>query len=269
MSGASGFQVDGDAPTAYERHASVFMTPLITELLDRAEPALGSSLLDVACGTGLVARAAARRVGRDGRVAGVDVNEAMLAAARDLAGSRPPVIEWHAASADALPFNDGEFDTVLAQQGIQFFPDLAAATGELVRVTRSGGTVAVTAWTRLEDSPYFHAQRSAMAETLGEEAVAGYAEAFTPDVEPIRDAFVAAGLSDVRCEVLAPEVTLPGVARFAAAHIASTPWGPAFAAAPADQQKRIGRRISDLLLEDTIDGAAVVPFSSWLVTGTR
>ncbi len=269
MSDESGFQVADDAPAAYEQHHRVFMTPLVEALLDRVEPGERSSVLDVACGTGFLSRAAAQRVGEKGRVAGVDVNEAMLAMAQDRAPRGAPTIGWHHASAQALPFEDATFDAVVSQQGIQFFPDLDAAVVEFARVAKPHGTVAVTAWTAIEDSPYFHAQLTAMTEMLGADAMAGMAEAFVPSGERIRDAFVAAGLSDVTMEVVAPEVTLPSITRYVAAQITATPWGPAFTAAGKDVRKRIIMRMSDMLIEDTIDGSPVVPFSSWLVAGTR
>jgi len=202
-------------------------------------------------------------------VAGVDVNEAMLATAREQAPSRPPIIEWHTASAEHLPFEDAAFDSVVSQQGIQFFGDIEAAVVEQARVTRPGGTVAATSWTAVEDSPYMHAQLRAMSEVLGDAPMAGCTAPFNVPGERLRDAFVAAGLTDVTCEVVAPEVILPTITRYAAEQVAATPWGPAFAAASADQKHQIVRRIADLLLEDTIDGSPHVPFSTWLVAGTR
>jgi ubiquinone/menaquinone biosynthesis C-methylase UbiE len=96
-------------------------------------------VLDVACGTGVVAREAARRVGPAGAVAGLDRNEGMLAVARRMA----PGIAWRHGLAEALPFPDGAFDAVICQFGLMFFEDRGKALGEMWRALRPGGRLAV------------------------------------------------------------------------------------------------------------------------------
>jgi len=103
-------------------------------------------VLDVACGTGVVTRAAAERVASGGRVAGIDLNPGMIAVARSLPPTAGAAIEWHEASALALPFADSGFDVVLCQQGLQFFPDKALALREMRRVLRPGGRLALSVW---------------------------------------------------------------------------------------------------------------------------
>ena len=95
----------------------------------------GKRVLDVACGTGIVARKAAGLVGPGGRIAGLDLNEGMLRVARECAGREgATAIEWYHGDVSRMPFSSGEFDTVLCQQGLQFFPDKAAALREMNRV---------------------------------------------------------------------------------------------------------------------------------------
>ena len=86
--------------------------PLATDLIDIAALGLGERVLDVACGTGVVARLAAERVGATGTVAGIDLNPGMLEVARSVT---PPsmAIEWHESSAEAIPLPDEAFDVVL------------------------------------------------------------------------------------------------------------------------------------------------------------
>jgi ubiquinone/menaquinone biosynthesis C-methylase UbiE len=93
----------------------------------------------VACGTGVVARLAAERVGSTGSVA--DVNARMLAVARDTSASETA---WHEASAEAMPVADESFDTVLCQLGLQFFRDRPAALGECRRVLVTDGRIALS-----------------------------------------------------------------------------------------------------------------------------
>ncbi len=135
-------------PEAYDR----WMTPQLFEpwasrLLDTVSLPEGGSVLDVATGPGTVARLAATRAGAAGRVVASDVSGPMLALAR----ARPADpgaagIDWVEAPATALPAEDGAFDVVLCQHGLQFFTDRPAAAGEMRRVTRPGGTLAVSTW---------------------------------------------------------------------------------------------------------------------------
>ena len=133
MSDHEHWQLDGSAPELYER----YLVPAITriwasDLIDRAGPKPGKSLLDVACGTGVVARLAAERM-RTGRVVGLDLNEGMLAVARSVPITGAP-IEWREGSALSLPFENRSFDLVLCQLGVQFFPDRSLALREMKRV---------------------------------------------------------------------------------------------------------------------------------------
>ena len=125
------WQVAGSAPEAYERVVlpAVFgaWAPILVEL---AHPHLGKRVVDVACGTGIVARVAASRVGPTGAVVGVDLNSGMLSVARSTVStdswSRAP-LQWQEANTDKLPLPGGSFDIVYCQFGRQLFADRAAA----------------------------------------------------------------------------------------------------------------------------------------------
>jgi ubiquinone/menaquinone biosynthesis C-methylase UbiE len=133
----------GTAPENYERYfVPAIGRPLAGALVDVAGVGPGQRVLDVACGTGIVASVAAERVGAEGSVAGVDLNPGMLAVARSTPASGVP-ISWHEAAADALPFPDGAFDLVLCQLGLQFFPDRLGALREMRRVLAPSGRTLV------------------------------------------------------------------------------------------------------------------------------
>jgi SAM-dependent methyltransferase len=135
-------------PDEYERLlAPVVFEPWAEVLLDAVTIVPGSRVLDVATGTGVVARAAARRLGEEGNVVACDVSAAMLARAASVgahAGAAP--IEYREGSADALPVDDGWGDVVLCQQGLQFFPAQASAVSEMRRVLRRGGAAGIAVW---------------------------------------------------------------------------------------------------------------------------
>ena len=123
------WQLEGSAAELYER----YLVPAITakwaeDLIVRAQPRAGESVLDIACGTGVVARLAARRVAARGQVTGLDLNAGMLAVARRVPNEGPP-INWIEGSALDLPFPSDSFDVVLCQLGLQFFPDRSNETG--------------------------------------------------------------------------------------------------------------------------------------------
>lgn len=140
MSELEQFQVSGNAAEHYERYiVPTIFIPWSTDLLERAALQPGERVLDVACGTGVVARHAAQQVGSDGTVTGLDLNPVMLEVARTQAASSDAVVEWHQGDAGALPFDDAAFDVVLCQQGLQFFPDKVKALREMHRVLVPGG----------------------------------------------------------------------------------------------------------------------------------
>lgn len=126
----------------------------------------GHKVLDVACGTGALARAAASRVGSGGQVTGLDLNPGMLAVAGELA----PEIEWTQGDAGGLPFNDDVFDVVASNFGLMFFPNRQAAIGEMLRVLKPGGRLVVAVWDTLENTPAYATAVATLARIAGEAA---------------------------------------------------------------------------------------------------
>ena len=107
-----------------------------------AKVAPGDRVLDVGCGTGVLARAAADRVAAEGQVTGLDRNEGMLAVARRLR----PGIDWRQGDATKLPFADESYDVVVSQFALMYFPDRAAALKEMAAGAAAGGRLAIAVW---------------------------------------------------------------------------------------------------------------------------
>ena len=149
---AEQFQLSVEAAQQYE---AAFVPAIFAEwaplLADIARVHEGQSVLDVACGTGIVARTVADRLAGTGRVAGLDLNEGMLAVARRLR----PELDWQRGDAADLPYEDDTFDVVLCQMALMFFPDGVAALRELGRVARPGRTVALSVPAALDDQPAY------------------------------------------------------------------------------------------------------------------
>ncbi len=202
--------------------------PWAGELLDRAKPQPGERVLDVACGTGIVARMVAQRTNGQARVVGLDVSPAMLEGARSAAASEGVEIAWHEGSADSLPFPDASFDLVVVQQGLQFFPDKAAAVGEMYRVLDAGGRVVSSTWTEIANSPLFEVLSDLVQKHLGAPAL--HMPFSLSDRETLRSLFVDAGFDAVEVERVTRTVRFPANDMFVDLSLAS-----AAAAVPALQ----------------------------------
>jgi SAM-dependent methyltransferase len=169
----------------------------------RVEP--NQRALDVACGTGVLARALAERVKPRGTATGLDINEGMLTVAR----RKAPGVDWRHGAAEALPFDDATFDVVVSQFGLMFFQDRARAIGEMLRVLRPGGRLAVAVWDSLDRTPAYRAFVGLLDRLFG----AGTAEALRSpfvlgDTDGLRALFRDGGAPDVQI------VTHEGKGRF-------------------------------------------------------
>jgi SAM-dependent methyltransferase len=150
LTAASG--VDTSAAEAFE----TFLVPPVfgpwsRMLVEAVAPLPGERLLDVACGTGAAARHAAGLVGADGYVAALDINEGMVVHGASLDGAG--AIDWRIGNALDLPWDTDHFDAAVCNQGLQFFPDRAAAVAELKRVLKPGGRLGIGLYAELPYCP--------------------------------------------------------------------------------------------------------------------
>jgi ubiquinone/menaquinone biosynthesis C-methylase UbiE len=219
------WQLDGSAPELYQRHLVPAMTALwAADLADRAALRPGERALDVACGTGVVARVAAERLGAAGHVAALDINAGMLAVAR----SRPAVsgapIEWQEGTALALPFPDAAFDVVLCQLGLQFFPDRGAALAQMRRVLAPGGRLALSVFGPIEHNPATHALADALDRHLGPGASAAKrTEHALADTGALRALVERAGFAGVAIDTASKQVRFASGADYVRIQLAATP----------------------------------------------
>lgn len=176
--------------TAAEIYESFFVPALFGQwperLLDAIDVASTERLLDVGCGTGILARAAADRA-NEGAVTGLDVNDGMLAVARK-ADDR---VTWREGVAEALPFPDAGFDHVLSQFALMFFTDQVAGLREMHRVLRPGGSVAIATWSEVSRSPGYAAMIDLLQRLFGDAAANALRAPFTlgteADLRPVLD----------------------------------------------------------------------------------
>lgn len=168
----------------------------------------GDRVLDVACGTGILARVAMERLGRGGHVVGIDVSPDMLAVAR----AEAPDIDWREGNAASLPLAEGEqFDIVACQQGLQFFPDKAAAAFEMRRATASGGRLAVATWRSDEEVPFYYELRRIAERHLGSISDARYGFG---DAVRLESLFGEASFHDITARILSRTIRFEEGAAF-------------------------------------------------------
>lgn len=176
-------------------------------------------MLDVACGTGIVARMIAQQLNGQVYVTGLDLSPAMVEVARSAAAEEGAEIEWHVGSAETLPFPDASFDLVVMQQGLQFFPDKAAALREVSRVLAPGGRVTSATWRALSDNPLNAVLAEAIEHHLGTPA---FDIPFSlGDREQLHALFAETGFDPIKIERVARTVRFPSPDRFVELGVAS------------------------------------------------
>lgn len=198
-------QVAGSAAEVYE---SFFVPALFAQwppvLLDAAAVASGHRVLDVGCGTGIVAAAATSSVGPQGRVAALDPNVPML----EVAGRRPEPVSWNEGVAEAMPFADGGFDRVLSAFAVMFFTDRKRAVAEMARVLAPDGVVALATWCSADKNPGYATLIDLVGRIVGPDAAAALDAPFClGDPTQLSD-LLTESFDDVSV------VEHPGVARF-------------------------------------------------------
>lgn len=261
----SGFQLSGDAPTAYIRFALKIVEPWTDDLIQSAGCRDGDRVLDVACGTGVVAS----RVNLVSRklcyVTGIDINEGMLNAARS-----NPLVEWHQGNATELPFEADNFDVVLCQQGLQYFPDRAQAMREMTRVLAPGGRIALNVWGALERQPFFVAALETIGEFLGADAQAPFFRAFSlHSANELRQLALDAGLQNVRVRFEHRTMRFPAPARFAMGWVSGAPITAQFLALPDDRKQAFIDRITERIASYVDDNGLAVPMENHFLTASK
>lgn len=243
--------------TAAELYQSFFVptiaTPVAGELLRAADLQAGERVVDVACGTGVITRAAAEQVGTTGTVTGVDVAPDMLAVARNTPAAGAP-IAWHEADAAALPLPDASYDVALCQMGLMFMEDRAGAVAEMRRVLAPGGRVVVNTPGRIQ--PAFQVMEQAIVDTIDPQLGAFVAAVFSMhDPEELATLLRDAGFDDVSSTEYTAHLTLPEPAEFLWSYINLTPLGALVAQAPEDAKNELERRVVEAWAPHVVDGA--------------
>lgn len=169
----------------------------------------GECVLDLACGTGVLARAAANLVGATGAVVGLDPDPGMLA----VAALNAREVEWQSGVAESLPFDDGTFDAVVSQFGLMFFGDPLRALREVRRVLRPHGRTTFAVWNSLEHTPAYAAFVELLARLFGESVADGLCSPFSlGDRRALSSLFRGAGFSSPAIQTRLGRAHFPSLA---------------------------------------------------------
>lgn len=219
------WQLDGSAPELYQR----YLVPAVTavwaaDLVGRIGLRAGERVLDVACGTGVVAREAAQHVGASGRVAAIDLNAGMLDVGRRLEPPGGAPIDWHEGSALELPFAEGGFDVVLCQLGLQFFSEPLDALREMQRVLAANGRLGLSVFSAIEHTPAALALSDALDRHVGADASrAKRSEHSLADAAQLHGLVAGAGFREIRIATVTKTLRFPSVEEWVRIQLSATP----------------------------------------------
>jgi len=252
-------QLDLEAVEQYEERlvSSVFAAwaPL---LVDAAGVQVAQHVLDVGCCTGILARTAGERVGRLGKVTGLDESDTMLTVAR----RRAPRAAWHRGDAGDMPFADGVFDAVLCQASLACFDDRASALHEMARVAHSSGVVAVQVF---GESPGHELAAQLIEDIAGAERAEDFRAPFAlADADDLVSLLTAAGLEADEVRTLERPARYPSLEDFASTDLE----GRALAGRVDGDDLLAGLRDR---LEPFVDetGALVLPMEGHIATASK
>lgn len=259
-------QLDESAAKAYERYMVPLMfAPGAQFLVELAAPKAGERLLDVACGTGIVARTAASRVGDAGKVAGLDASESMLKVARQRSSEFQPAIEWKHGDASNIPFPEAAFDVVCCQQGFQFFSDQLAVLREMRRVLAPNGRLALSVLRSIDYNPGYARFAEALERYIGADAAAIMRSPFPAmNANELRDRIASAGFWDVRLLIGIGPVRYPSVEEFFQWEATSWLLAKPLESLTDNVRQALIRGLGDALHEYTDDAGIVFPAETYL-----
>jgi ubiquinone/menaquinone biosynthesis C-methylase UbiE len=240
-----GFQLTGAAAQAYEdQKVPAMFGPLAQATLAHHEVNPDDVVLDVACGTGIVARTIRNLFGEQPRVIGIDLNQGMIDTARDVCVRDGMTIDFRMGDVTSMPFEDNEFTFVICQQGLQYFPDEDAAVRELRRVTTGGGRIVLTVWSR--PSPLIVAMANSLRVHVGADVAEQSLAPFSwIGSETITSRMGEAGFVDIDLEELEVNRVLNDAAQNIPKEIMGTPVGPSVAS--------MGQAVFDTVVEEMLD----------------
>lgn len=264
------WQLEDNIPEAYEKHmVPMLFKPIAKKLIEYANPKAEECVLDVACGTGIVARLVASQSGTGKNVIGIDLNPSMLNVAKNAALNEGFEIEWREGSATKLPFLDEMFDVVFCQFSLQYFPDKLLALKEMYRVLKPNGRVLLSLPRSIQYSPSTFVLAKALKNHISDEALAMMQKPFSLcDKEEIRELVTQAGFKSHIKNIVEPFFT-SSIEEFVHRQISGSPLAqPVGQATDAARTALLSEVVSSL--QDYVDDDGMVhPIEAHFVLATK
>ena len=269
MSSVSYRHFTGRSAENYQRDfVPLIATPVSKDLLLAAALQPGERVLDVACGTGHIARAAAERVGSTGTVTGVDIAPDMIEVAQSVPVPGDANVDWQVSDAAALPIPDASVDVVLCQMGLMFMENRAGAAAEMRRVLAPSGRLVINTPGRIP--PFFEALERAIVEHISADLGGFVSAVFSMhDPDDVACLLREAGLRDVASSVLTTTVRLPAPAEFLWKYIGLTPMATIIEQAPDKARSALESRFVSEAQKYVADGVTVVELPMVVATARR
>jgi SAM-dependent methyltransferase len=255
------------AASAYEElHVPALFEQWAARVADAAQVRDGDRVLDVACGTGVLAREAATRVGSGGSLAGLDPNPGMLFVAERL----EPSVRWQEGVAESLPYDENSFDAVVSQFGLMFFADRRAALREMKRVLVPGGRIAVAVWESLEKSEAYPIEVELLERVAGSAAAEALRAPFVlGNPTELEKLFRNAGVESVRVSTQRGTGRFPSIRTMVEADLRG--WLPVMGVVLSEKQIQCILEEAERVLSRYVTASGTVEFKSpaHIVSGTK
>ncbi len=220
-------------------------------------------MLDVGCGTGVLARAAADRVAAEGQVTGLDLNEGMLAVARRLR----PKIDWRQGDATRLPFADESYDVVVSQFALMYFPDRIAALKEMWRVLRTGGRLVIAVWGPFERATGYVLLTEITKRRWGDDAADVLTAPFVlGDQEKVIHLSKAAGIDEVAVELHQGTMKFPSIEVFVETEVKGSPLADSI---DEEGYRGVIKEAEDKLQRFVVEDGVVMPMDAFIITAEK
>jgi ubiquinone/menaquinone biosynthesis C-methylase UbiE len=266
-----GWQLDTDGARAYEANlVPAALDPWAADLVATVDLQPDDRVIDVACGTGIIARHVAPVVGAGGQVTGVDINPAMLAVAREVTALLDTPTEWLRADAVDLPLPTGAFDAGFCQQAVQFFAEPDAALRELHRVIRPGGRVGIATCRPLAHQPGYAILAEIVERHAGTEAAEVVRSPYARgDTAQLRGLLEATGFAEPHAHFVVTPFRFPSAHALLVAETSSSPLGDLTATLEEGQREALLTDLARAMRPHTDDEGVLFPFETVVVTADR
>lgn len=262
------YQLQGNAPKIYEeQQVPSLFRPLAELTLRHVDVHEGDRVIDVACGTGIVGRLVAEKIGKSGSVVGVDLNAGMIEAAHRYSSVTDADVEWRQGDVTDLPFPDASFDIAFCQQGLQFFPDKLPALKEIRRVLAPGGSMTLTVWSSV--SRVNATIADALTRYVSAEAAKTCLAPFAfRDPVIIKALMVEAGFQEIKMETMVVERRLGPAEESIPSVMAGAPYANDVATLDRATQDALVKEVGESLNNYRVDDGFVIPQETHLIQAT-